>query len=145
MLEHVLDWRSAVWNLKSVVKPGGALILTTRSRGFYFHGYPCDYWRFGIEDMRVIVSDMDVELLESDNPTSPGVFIRARRTEAVLSPEDLTGVALYSSIRRRRLLRARPIDEFAARAMASGKVVAHRVTPTRLKRLARKSIKALSR
>lgn len=145
MLEHVADWRSAVWNLKSVVRPGGALILTTRSRGFYFHGYPGDYWRFEIEDMRLIFADMDVELLESDDVTSPGVFIRARRTGTPLSSADLRGIALYSIVRRHRLLRAAPIDEIAAKAMARSKRVAHRVTPTRLKGLVRKAINAVAR
>jgi len=143
MLEHVADWRAAVWNLKSVVRPGGALILTTRSRGFHFHGYPGDYWRFEIEDMRVIFSDMDVEILESDDPTSPGVFVRVRRQGAPLSSADFTGLALYSIIRRRRLLRARPVDLIAAKAMTRGKRVAHLVTPTPLKRLARKAINAV--
>jgi len=144
MLEHVADWRTAVWNLKSVVRPGGVLILTTRSRGFYFHGYPGDYWRFEIEDMRVIFADMDVEMLESDDPRSPGVFVRARRTGSPLSSADFTGLALYSIIRRHRLLRVQPVDVIAAKAMTRTKRVAHRVTPTRLKLLARKGINAVA-
>jgi SAM-dependent methyltransferase len=48
MLEHVRDWRSVVHNLKHVVKPGGVLLVTTRSRGYPLHGYPSDYWRFEI-------------------------------------------------------------------------------------------------
>lgn len=46
MLEHVEDWRDAVNQLKVAVKPGGALILTTRRPGFPRHCHPHDHWRF---------------------------------------------------------------------------------------------------
>ena len=139
-LEHVLDWRAAIWNLKAVVRPGGVLIVTTRSRGFYFHGYPGDYWRYELEDMRVIFADMTLERLESDDPNSPGVFLRARRTGDLLTSDDFGGLALYSIIRRRRILRASGADRGAAAAMAKGKNAARRVAPDRIKQLARKAI-----
>ena len=33
MLEHVPNWKSAIMQMKQVLRPGGRLILTTRSRG----------------------------------------------------------------------------------------------------------------
>src|SRR3990172_4472394 len=34
MLEHVIDWKTAISNMKRVLCPGGKVILTTRSPGF---------------------------------------------------------------------------------------------------------------
>ena len=76
VLEHVEDWRTAVDNIKRMLKPGGLLLLTTRSKGFPLHEYPGDYWRFEREDMQVIFADMDALEVESD-PQAAGVFVVA--------------------------------------------------------------------
>lgn len=65
LLEHARDWRAAVQNMKGVLKPGGTLLVTTRSKGFHVHGYP---W-------------------------------------------DLSGIALYSVVVRRRVLDVTPWQE----------------------------------
>lgn len=93
MLEHVLDWRAAVRNIKACVRPGGHLLITTRSLGFQFHEYPGDYWRYELADMERIFADFYIELLESD-PQAPGVFLYATATSAPQA--DLSGVRLYS-------------------------------------------------
>lgn len=102
MLEHVRDWRAVVSNLKRIVRPGGIIMITTRSKGFNLHGYPYDFWRYEPTDLEVIFADCDIERLEQDVPQSPGVFIKARRRA---NPElDLSGYALYNVLRRRRAL-----------------------------------------
>lgn len=79
MLEHAQDWRQAVRQMKDVLAPGGLLVVTTRSPGFPYHGYPHDYWRFRQDDFRAIFADMRIERLEEDHPLMPGVLLKARK------------------------------------------------------------------
>jgi SAM-dependent methyltransferase len=78
MLEHAQDWRTAVDQMKDVLRPDGLLVLTTRSPGFPYHGFPHDYWRFTLEDFREIFADMEIACLERDTEM-PGVFLKARK------------------------------------------------------------------
>lgn len=83
MLEHCLDWRRALLEMFSVTKPGGLLLLTTRSPGFPLHEHPADYWRFTTEHMRhIFSSSCEILALESDNtlgfPCGVGVLARVR-------------------------------------------------------------------
>lgn len=77
-LEHVLDWRAAVNNMKAVLRPGGLIYITTRSRGFPYHAHPHDYWRFEPEDIVRIFGDFEILALERDWE-APGVFLKARK------------------------------------------------------------------
>jgi len=40
LLEHVEDWRGDIGNLKTVMRPGGSIFVTTRSVGFPKHDWP---------------------------------------------------------------------------------------------------------
>ncbi len=78
MLEHAQDWREAIRQMKSVLRPGGILIVTTRGPGFPMHSYPHDYWRFTVEDFRKIFYDMIVvKLIPDPLPGHPGVLFKA--------------------------------------------------------------------
>lgn len=98
MLEHVKDWRTVISQMKRVLRPGGILIITTRSKGCPQHDYPSDFWRFEQSDMRAIFSDMEITHLEND-PTDlnslPGVFVRAVKP-CVFAENDLSKLKLYS-------------------------------------------------
>jgi len=100
VLEHVRDWRLGVHNLKNIVKPGGAVIITTRSKGCHYHGHPFDFWRYDVNDMKTIFADMDIDELRTD-PEMPGVFLCARKPQ-LFREADLSGHKIYSVLLRFR-------------------------------------------
>jgi SAM-dependent methyltransferase len=57
LLEHIRHWREAISNMKKILKPGGIILITTRSRGAGYHGFPYDFWRFELSDMEKIFAD----------------------------------------------------------------------------------------
>lgn len=77
MLEHCSDWRAALTSLHANLKPGGWLILTTRSKGFPLHGYPEDFWRFSVPFMEHCFATWTKPLV-MDDPEQPGVFVLAQ-------------------------------------------------------------------
>ena len=114
LLEHVRDWRTAISNFKSIVKPGGKLLITTRSYGFPYHGYPYDFWRYEIEDMREIFSDCRIEQLQKD--PEKGVFVKLSKPESFLE-NDLSDYELYSIVinKRAKQLNENDLLEFTSR------------------------------
>jgi SAM-dependent methyltransferase len=109
--EHIRHWRTAVHNIKGILRPGGILIVTTRSRGFPFHYFPGDYWRYEISDFRQMFADLSIENLLSD-PQEPGVFLRARKP-ANFTERDLSDHRLYN------ILAGIPTREIEARHLKS--------------------------
>lgn len=80
MLEHVENWRTAIYGMLVALKPGGHLVLTTRSPGFPLHDYPGDHWRYPRQDMFNILwtAGLDEVSVEDDPlPGHPGVFAHA--------------------------------------------------------------------
>ena len=113
MLEHVRDWRRVVINFKHVLRPGGSLLLTTRSYGFGYHGFPYDFWRYELSDLRQIFADFTIENLEAD-PLSPGVFLKARKPGDFV--EQNLDVCLYSIITNRRVFEISKYDFYMFQA-----------------------------
>lgn len=97
VVEHVEFWREVISNYKRILKPGGVLFITTRSKGFPYHGYPGDYWRYEDIDMREIFSDFEILSLAWDlkDQMGPGIFIKAKRPEDFVE-KDLSDYELYS-------------------------------------------------
>lgn len=98
-LEHVENWKLAIGNLKSVLRSGGILFLTTRSIGFPYHPVPVDCWRYEIQDFKEIFSDFQEVSLRAD-PEAPGVFYVGRKKGVVET--NLDDFALYSMLLGRR-------------------------------------------
>jgi SAM-dependent methyltransferase len=78
MLEHAEHWRQAIIAMKHVLRTGGILLLTARGPGFPLHGYPHDWHRFTLSDMRRAFADFEIGILKED-PQFSGVFILARK------------------------------------------------------------------
>lgn len=80
MLEHVVDWQDAIARMCDVLRPGGVLLLTTRSPGFPYHPFPIDTWRYTTDVMGEILAAaaLTVQVLVDDpDPRAPGVFTKA--------------------------------------------------------------------
>jgi len=98
MLEHVVDWRPCVAQMCEVTKPGGMLLLTTRSPGFPYHPFPIDSWRYTLDVTRRIVDAAGMvawQLIPDPDPAAPGVFVRAHkplRWQAPWTDVDLADV-----------------------------------------------------
>jgi SAM-dependent methyltransferase len=107
LLEHVKDWRSAISNLKNVLREEGVLLITTRSKGFPYHGYPYDFWRYDAGDLKTIFSEFCFESLMSD-PSCPGVFMKARKKVA-FAELRVDSHRLYSVLTKKR---CRDLNEF---------------------------------
>lgn len=100
MIEHVKDWRVIIHNLKNLCRAGGGILITTRSRGFFYHGYPDDYWRYEIDDLQYIFQDFVIDIIEKDPQF--GVMIIAKKPHD-FSEIDLNDYGLYSIIAGERI------------------------------------------
>ncbi|OQA01233.1 MAG: bifunctional 3-demethylubiquinone-9 3-methyltransferase/ 2-octaprenyl-6-hydroxy phenol methylase [Planctomycetes bacterium ADurb.Bin412] len=136
LMEHVRNWRGAIINLKQILKPGGILLLTTRSAPFHYHGYPYDFWRYEVEDIEVIFSDFNIETIEKD-PLAPGVFLKAKKP-AGWHENDLTKVALHSMVKGRRCRNIRGFDILYFRTKRSTRAFLSKILPTSIKTFLKK-------
>jgi SAM-dependent methyltransferase len=115
MIEHTRNWRVAIGNMKSVLKKGGTIFVTTRTVGFPYHGYPYDYWRYSTNSIANIFSDFELIKNEDEQPLAlKGVLLKAKKPNEY-NQTDLSKIALYSmstgeySIEPRELTRRRKV------------------------------------
>jgi SAM-dependent methyltransferase len=138
LVEHVLDWRAAINNLKAVLAPGGLLLITTRSLGYPYHGAPHDWWRFEAEDMRRIFADFYDVIIEPD-PLMPGVFVSSRKPRGELGqvPWD---ISLHSMLVNRRIHRMSAFQIASFRGRGAGRALVARGLP-RIRRVVPKRVR----
>jgi 2-polyprenyl-3-methyl-5-hydroxy-6-metoxy-1,4-benzoquinol methylase len=101
MLEHVKNWKKVISNIKNVCKTNGIIIITTRSKGFRYHAWPHDYWRYEIEDMNYIFSDFEIMKLEKDT-FKPGVFLKVKKNTEYIE-KNISDYKLYNIISRKKI------------------------------------------
>ncbi len=138
VLEHIRDWRLVISNMKNVLKPGGVLLLTTRSKGFGYHGYPYDFWRYEVHDMQEIFSDFEVINIMAD-PIDKGVFAYISKPEG-FKEKDLSAMRLYSVIFFRRLKNIGFFSMFFLRVLMKPLSLAYKRLPVKLKQRLSKAI-----
>lgn len=109
VLEHVKNWRLVVNNMKNVLRRGGYLYITTRSRARLYHGYPYDFWRYEVEDFRNIFSDFKILVLSRDHML-PGVFLKAQKP-CDYAPKALDNISPYSTVIGRRTSRILDVSD----------------------------------
>lgn len=143
VLEHVLDWRSAVANMKAILKPDGTLLATTRSKGFPYHGYPYDFWRYEVGDFESIFGDLEIESVEAD-PSAPGVFLKARKRRP-FSLRNMEAYELYSVVTKRKCLRIGEFDVAMLRFRHAVRGLISQFTPLRAKVILRRLYPNVSR
>ena len=112
VLEHVVDWRKAISNIKNLCRPEGIVLITTRSYGFEYHLSPRDYWRYEINDMKHIFLDFEILEIEKDRD-APGVFLKARKHKKFIE-NDLSDYKLYNIVANKRIssIKSRPSLHF---------------------------------
>jgi hypothetical protein len=77
------------------------MLITTRSHGFFYHGYPNDFWRYEPSDIEEIFSDCEITVLEKD-PEAPGIFAKVRKPKK-FAEKDLSDYMLYSIVANKRV------------------------------------------
>jgi SAM-dependent methyltransferase len=87
VLEHAPRWADCIAAMVEVLKPGGTLIITTRSVGFPYHPYPVDVWRYSVEGIgKALKAAGMVDVHVISDPEAPGVFVVASKEPAWVAP-----------------------------------------------------------
>lgn len=142
VLEHVNNWQKVVSNFKNIIKPGGKMFISTRSKGFDYHGYPYDFWRFELNDIKEIFSDFTINALEPDS-SGPGLFLKATKPEK-FTEKNLKNAKLYSIVSRRRIKSVTLLEKILVRTyypiMLLFKNILRKILPGTIKTIIRKQI-----
>jgi SAM-dependent methyltransferase len=84
-LEHIQQWKTALYNMLAVLSRGGLFVMTTRSPGFPRHDHPDDHWRWTRHEWTWLGHFGELVTLDRD-PEAPGLFLVFRREGMVPMP-----------------------------------------------------------
>lgn len=96
-LEHVLDWRVAINNMKGVLKPLGFIFITVPPFIYQYHACPNDNWRYTSNDVAKIFDDFEIWELNYS------IFFKGRKPQNYI-PIDLSNISIYSMFYRKKTL-----------------------------------------
>jgi len=108
LLEHIRDWKKVVSNIKNICKANGIIIITTRSKGFKYHGFPYDFWRYELDDLKKIFSDCEIITLENDI-AEPGVFLKSKKPVEFVE-KDLATYKLFNVVVNKKVMEFKDIE-----------------------------------
>ncbi len=108
LLEHIEDWRGVISNIKNICRTDGLILISTRSHGFIYHGFPYDYWRYEVSDLEYIFSDCLIEKIEKDR-YAPGVLLKVKKPKT-FKEKDLSDYELYSIVLDKKIKRVEEKD-----------------------------------
>lgn len=110
IIEHTLNWQKVIQNINEVLKINGKLLITTRSKGCKYHGYPFDYWRYEIEDFNQIFNNYKILKLKKDPSKIKGIFFIAKKMHN--QPINLQNIKLYSIIKNKKINKINILDHY---------------------------------
>lgn len=81
MLEHAADPYWVLDAFAYTLHHDGVLILSTRSPGFPYHGFPDDFWRYTVDSITQLLTlfGFKADVQPDPDPQSPGVLAVAHR------------------------------------------------------------------
>lgn len=98
-LEHIENQESAAYNMHSVLKIGGRLVLSVPQMETLYHGFPHDYWRITLDDLKHLYSDMKV--LSGDDQQGAIVILEKQSDQFSFD----TNYPLHSILRGKPILK----------------------------------------
>lgn len=101
VLEHVRKWKEAIKSINSILSINGIMLLSTRSRGCKYHGYPYDYWRYEIFDIENIFTNYKILELYKDKSAINGVFAKLKKVNNNIIRLD--NYQLYSIVKNKKI------------------------------------------
>lgn len=138
-LEHIDDLESASYNMHSVLKIGGKLVISVPTMDTPYHGFPFDFWRYTTDDLAHVFSYMKV--IEAYDTEGACIILEKSSDPFKYDPT----YPIYSILRGRPVTRHNFIDRKLLSLFRKSQVESRRLivkyTPRKIKDLILKVVK----